>query len=470
MTAVPRVPSVQAGGRFRSADAVEALASRWHAQVALGDGPSSGPVAVALSPDAEGVALFAAVSARPDWFVLLPPDARVWPRLGLPRGTRVVLPPALASLATTARGGGIEVTVLSPAVVGAAAEPIALLRSAGIVLFTSGSTGSPKAVYRTMPALLAGVIARLAAFGLHPGDGIVAGVTLGHGHGLTRLLSAMCLGGPLALLAPLDYRAALAVLGQPRYALWSATAHFADVLGRCRLTGPAVVPPICLLSSPVDTSVLEAFRRRFGVPLRQNYSSTETGVIAAEFGPADDVQSDTVGRPLPGVEIRIGERPDDPRPIGEAARIWVRSPWRMAGYGFPPHVESPGLVGDWLPTRDLGAFRSDGRLVLSGRLDDCIRTREGRLVNLAAVARSFRALEGVRDAVVVPTAGAAGSSFGVVLVCAPATPLDHVRAAATAALPEWAWPRALVQVAALPRLPGGKVDRLRCMTLLERGA
>lgn len=134
----------------------------------------------------------------------------------------------------------------------------------------------------------------------------------------------------------------------------------------------------------------------------------------------------------------------------------------MAGYGWPPHVERPGSIEGWWPTRDLGALRADGRLVLAGRLDDCIRTREGRLVNLAAIAQSLEKLEGVREAVVVPIHGAAGASFGAVLACADTMTLASLKSRVSASLPGWAWPRAILQVPALPRLPGGKIDRRAC--------
>src|SRR5262249_26297792 len=159
--------------------------------------------------------------------------------------------------------------------------------------------------------------------------------------------------------------------------------HFADVLGRCILTGPARVPRVCLISSPIARTVFDAFLDRFGVPLRQAHSSTETGPIALDDRPAADVRPGTVGRLLPGVDVHIGDEPGRPCASGESGRIWVRSPYCMAGYGFPPDVEPRGDVSGWWPTRDLGRMRHDGQLVLEGRIDDCIRTREGRLVNLA---------------------------------------------------------------------------------------
>jgi acyl-CoA synthetase (AMP-forming)/AMP-acid ligase II len=470
MTIAPRIPDVFAAGCSRSADEVEALAARWHAEIERLAGTSGRPIAVALPGDAEGVALFAAMSARPDWMILLPPDVRAWASLALPDTMTVLLTPSLAHATDTARRIAAGVHVLSDVDAFSRNEQtdgLSLLSAEGVVLFTSGSTGAPKPVFRPMGALTTAVRARLDGLGLQPGEGIVAGVALGHGHGLMRLLCAMQLGGPFGLLQPLDHRAALALLSQPRFGCWSASAHFADVLGRCRLTGPAVVPRICLLSSGVAPSVRDAFRRRFGVPLRQNYSSTETGIIAGDYGPPEEVDPETVGRPLPGVEIRIGEHPDAALPVRETGRIWVRSPWQMAGYGFPPRVERPGDVDRWWPTRDLGMMRADGRLVLAGRIDDCIRTREGRLVNLDAVAQSLRDLDGVREAIVLPIQGSAGASFGAVLACADALTLADLRTRVSGSLPEWAWPRALLQVAALPRLPGGKIDRRTCAEWLH---
>ncbi len=465
MTMTLQVPSVHAAGGVRSSDEVEAMAARWHGEIERVAGASGRTLAVALPGNAEGVALFAAMSARPDWMILLPPDARSWTGLGLPDGLTIILPPSLASMADPARRVASFVHLLteSAASDGVRTNGLALLRSEGVVLFTSGTTGAPRPVFRPMQALVSAVRARLDGLGLRPGEGLIAGVALGHGHGLMRLLCAMQLGGPFGLLEPLDHRAALSLLAQPQFGCWSATAHYADVLGRCRLSGPAVVPRICLLSSAVAPTTSQAFLERFGVPLRQNYSSTETGIIAGDYGPPDDVDSATVGRPLSGVEVRIGERPDAALPGGEVGRIWVRSPWQMTGYGFPPRVDRPGIVDGWWPTRDMGALRVDGRLVLAGRIDDCIRTREGRLVNLAVIAQRLQDLDGVREAIVLPIPGAAGASFGAVIACSDPLTAAALKRLVGEALPDWARPRAMVRVPALPRLPGGKIDRRACV-------
>jgi fatty-acyl-CoA synthase len=334
------------------------------------------------------------------------------------------------------------------------------------VLFTSGSTGLPKPVFRPTPTLIAWALGRVGVLGLARGAGTLMGVPLGTGQGLHNLLAALLLDGGLGLLDPLDHRAALEALGSPAFQCWRATPHFADLLSRCPLTGPAVAPRFCLLSSPISRSVHDAFLARFGVPLRQTYSCTEAGVVTVDAAPSAAVRPETVGRPVDGVEIFVGDDPGRMGSSGETGRIWVRSPALMAGYGFPPAVKPPETVDGWWPTQDVGVLEADGHLVLAGRLDDCIRTRENRLVSLATVATRVREIDGVTDVVVVPLSGPTGPSIGAVVQARPGLSAKTVRARLAETLPPWCWPRAVELVPALPRLPNGRPDRRACVYLL----
>ncbi len=468
-TPIPTMPRVLARGRWWSADELDAIARRWRAAARETLGDEGRLVATAVPATPEGVALFGALTSLPSPVILLVPDPRAWrTEPALPAGTPLVLPPSLARLAPEAERLGLVPQVLPDTVGGGAGTaPFAPLGGPGVVLFTSGSTGLPKPIYRPMDGLITGVAVRNQALGLAPGNGILTGVSLNSGQGVTFLIAAMLLGGPIGLLDPIDHRAALDALALPEFQCWRATPHFADVLGRCALTGPAVVPPVCILSSPMARTVFDAFAERFRVPLRQAYSCTETGTVTVDDAPAPAVRPETVGRPLAGVEIRIGDHPRAPEPCGEPGRVWLRNGWQMAGYGFPPMVERPGDVDGWWPTRDLGFVDAGGQLTLAGRMDDCIRTRENRLVNLATIAAALRGIPGVADALVVPLGGRAGVSFGAVLQCEPDLTVATVRARAADSLPPWSWPRTLELVRALPRLPNGKADRQACIALLE---
>ena len=465
----PTMPRVLHRGRWWSADELDAIARVWRAAALETIGDGGRLVATALPATPEGVALFVALTSLPSPVVLLTPDARSWRmESGLPVGTPVVLPPSLAHLGPDADKLGLASLVLPSGTEGdGRGSPIVPLGGPGIVLFTSGSTGLPKPIFRTMPSLIASVTARNRGIGLTQGAGILIGVSLSSGQGVTYLVASILLGGSLGLLQPIDHRAALEALAMPEFQCWRATPHFVDVLGRCTLTAPPLAPPVCILSSPISHQVFDAFAERFRAPLRQTYSSTETGTVTYDDAPDWAVRRETVGRALPGVEIRIGEHPTRPSVAGEIGRIWLRNPWQMAGYGYPPRVERPDDVEGWWPTRDLGSVEADGYLTLHGRIDDCIRTRENRLVNLAAVATAIRELHGVTDVAVLPVDGPVGPTFGAVVQCGASLELEQLRTHVASALPPWSWPRVIELVRSLPRLPNGKADRQACRALLS---
>lgn len=466
----PRVPAVYAAGQWWSADQVEAMAASWLQTVDTHIGEAR-PCAIAMPSSVEGVALFVAASARTPHAVLISHDPRFWPKTpGRLSGLTLVLPPSVAHLAPQAEAAGFVPLPLSEPGSRAAGRPIEPFRAEGFVVFTSGSTGAPKPVFRPASHVLAGVQARLQGLGLRPGEGVISGVSLASGHGLVQVATSMLLGAPFGIVNAVDHREALAAIARPQFGCWRVTPHFADLLGRCALTGPAVAPPICLISSPISRVVFDRFLERFGVPLRQTYSSSETAVVAVDGGPAGEVVFGTVGHALPGVEVVAGERPDRPAAEGTAGRLWVRSRWQMAGYGIPPDVERPGDVNGWWPTRDVGSMDSTGRLTLHGRLDDCVRTREGRLVNLEAVAELLRSVEGVIAAVVVPLAGDAGATFGAVMQAAPGESLASIRPRLAGSVPSWALPRRIIVLPDLPRLATGKPDRLSCLSMLSGDA
>jgi acyl-CoA synthetase (AMP-forming)/AMP-acid ligase II len=493
-----RLPDIFAAGRWWSAGWVQSIARHWMAIVDERVGESQA-CAAALPATPAGVALFAALSARRPPVVLLPPEPQLWPDnakmfRGLPlvlmddaaQGWREAERRGFAPIVLDALGEGVAggVTVGGVSVQSGGA-PLVPLRCEGFVVQSSGSTGSPKAAYRPTSHLVAGAMARANRLGLQSGEGLVGGIPLYSGQGAVQMATAMVLGGALGLLDAADHRQTLAAIAKPEFECWRATPHFADVLGRCRIRGTPVAPRICLISSAVSESVHREFRRRFGVPLRGAYSSTETGAIAVEASAPDDVGWDTVGHPLPGVDLRIEHDITDGPPLGVAesvgaggpgrsqanaglGRVWVRSPWLFAGYGRPPDLERADLRDDggW-PPRDLARLDDTGRLTLCGRIDDCIRTRDARLVDLAAIRRRLGEFDTVRHVVVLPVHAAAGASIGVVVQCARPTDEAQLRAHMAATLPAWTQPRVLAVVEELPRLANGKPDRMACLALLS---
>src|SRR5580700_9105563 len=109
-----------------------------------------------------------------------------------------------------------------------------------------------------------------------------------------------------------------------------------------------------------------------GIPVANGYGLTET-VVAVTVNDLHPFRADTVGKPLPGMEVRIVHPTDDG--IGEVA---VRGKTIMSGYLNEPELTAETIVDGWLKTGDLGRFDSAGHLQLFGRKKNMIVTEEGK--------------------------------------------------------------------------------------------
>jgi long-chain acyl-CoA synthetase len=109
-----------------------------------------------------------------------------------------------------------------------------------------------------------------------------------------------------------------------------------------------------------------------GIPVANGYGLTET-VVAVTVNDLHPFRADTVGKPLPGMEVRIVHPTDDG--IGEVA---VRGKTIMSGYLNEPELTAETIVDGWLMTGDLGRFDAAGHLQLFGRKKNMIVTEEGK--------------------------------------------------------------------------------------------
>jgi len=463
-------PPILFQGRTWSSSELAGMAAGWRAELA---GPLAEPstrAAMVLANHPEAVALFFALSCFPRPLIVLPPELRGWRSSpSLPAGVTLVLPPALTGLRPEAERLGFEVLVLGAPDLSTGRGDAPFLSLSGVVLFTSGSTELPKPVYRSMDHMLSVTRAYAEAVRFPRDRGVIGVLPLARGFGFTHcLMPATALGVPLALFERFDHTAVLGAFASEAYYYWPFAPVMADVLGRCALPEPCPAPPFCATAGRLSRSVCESFQTRFGVPLRQLYGTTETGIVTVDAAGAADVRSDTAGRPLPGVEIRIGDDPGSPPAPGAVGRIWLRSPrYMMDGYGFPPDLQPARTVDGWWATPDAGQLDERGYLAIAGRLDDCVRTGSGYLVNAADVAAALEAYPGVSDAAVVPLETPAGPVLGALVESAQPLGAADLRSHLSRRLPPWAQSRLVEITPALPRLSSGRTDRRACIAILQ---
>jgi O-succinylbenzoic acid--CoA ligase len=323
------------------------------------------------------------------------------------------------------------------------------------VAFTSGSTGAPRGVILSTTGVRAALAASAAHLGAAPDDAWLVALPLAHVGGLAALLRALVARRPAIFLDGDFDRAALAAL-LPR----ATHASLVPTQLAALLDDPAWIPPpglrAILLGGAAAPPALIAAARARGVPVVRTYGMTETFGQVATQRIADAGDPDAPLVPLPGVAITAGT-------LAAPAPIRIASPARMRGYlGEPP------LVDPWLTTSDLGAI-VDGALHVIGRADDVIITG-GENVHPAAVEAAIAAAPGVRACC---AAGVADPRWGqivaIAIVPGDGYSPDAIRAHASAALAPHQRPRRIIEVAALPLGPTGKVDRRAVAALLARG-
>jgi long-chain acyl-CoA synthetase len=123
-----------------------------------------------------------------------------------------------------------------------------------------------------------------------------------------------------------------------------------------------------------------------GIPVANGYGLTEAGT-AITVNDLKPFRADTVGKPLPGMEVRILNF--DANGIGEVA---VRSKTVMSGYLNEPELTAETLVDGWLMTGDLGRFDGTGHLQLFGRKKNMIVTEEGKNIYPEDIESVFESL------------------------------------------------------------------------------
>jgi len=142
-------------------------------------------------------------------------------------------------------------------------------------------------------------------------------------------------------------------------------------------------------AAPIAPDVLE-YMWSLGVPVREVYGQTENTALATAT-PADDVRIAKVGRPVPGVDVRIA---DD----GE---ILVRSPGNFLGYLGDEEGTERAYIDGWLRTGDLGELDEDGFLSITGRTKDVVMTAAGVNISPAKLENLLKFSPFVRDAMVI---------------------------------------------------------------------
>ena len=329
-------------------------------------------------------------------------------------------------------------------------------------LFTSGSTGEPKAVELTEAQLLH-VAGQIAAHNqLGPRDRGYNSLPLFHINAEVVGVLASLVAGSTLILDRKFQRSGFWALMTERGITWiNAVPALLAILAREPLPArPAGLRFIRSASAPLPASVRAAIRAAFGPVLVESYGMTEAAsqITATVLAP-DATPDGSVGRPI-GVELQVRDEEGRRVDSGEIGRIWIRGEGVITGYvdgTAPERFDADG----WLDTGDLGQLDAEGNLIHIGRADDVIN-RGGELVHPREIEEVLLADDRVTDAVVV---GREDDVLGevpvayIVTTSADAGLSAELMARCEQHLSRFKRPVDLIVVDELPRASTGKVLR-----------
>jgi len=344
-----------------------------------------------------------------------------------------------------------------------------------VVLFTSGSEGTPKGVELTHRNLLANIRQMSSVIDLMETDRFFVALPMFHSFGLTVGLLLPLVQGVFVFLyvSPLHYRVVPSAFYNLDCTVFFGTNTF--LAAYARKAHPFDFHTLRYVfagAEKLQETTATLWMRRFGVRILEGYGATECGPCLTVNLPMRPRQG-SVGQFLPGIEYKlepvegleqsIAHGPQSAAgTVPSEGRLLVRGPNIMRGYLNPEANVRFRALGGWYDTGDIVQVDADGFVFILGRLKRFAKI-SGEMVSLTAVEDALAGAfpqYGLRFAVAVIAKLDAAKGEKLVAVTNEAKlELEEVREAIRAhGLPNLAMPREIKVIHEIPRLGSGKIS------------
>lgn len=280
--------------------------------------------------------------------------------------------------------------------------------------YSSGTTGRPKRVARTHGECWAEADSYRASVEITATDTLFCAVPLFHSYGMGSCLATFVRTGATLVVMEeanpfiLHRRRALELLERHRVTIFPGVPFHFRLLAEME-ADPPDLSALRLCTSAGTPLPAESFRRfldRFGIAVRQNYGSTESGVMTINVDPDPVATHASAGTAVAGVELVVLGDTGEPLAPGEEGEIAVRGPAVAAGYADQPELSAERFRDGLYLTGDSGRMDAEGHLFITGRTKAFIAVA-GYKVDPVEVEGVLMEHPKVREAVVVGVPGKA---------------------------------------------------------------
>jgi len=333
-----------------------------------------------------------------------------------------------------------------------------------VLMYTSGTSGVPKGVMLTFANLRSDVDACIQAAALKHQHKFLGVIPLFHAFGMTAMMLApIQLGSMVIYLSRFSAVGAVNAIREHAVSLvFGVPSMFAAIAHLKSATADDFRSIYAMISGgePLPRVLYETFQQRFGVTLYEGYGLTETSPVVSLNTPQEH-RAGSVGKPLPGVTVKIADEAGSALPADQIGEIWLKGPMIMKGYYNLPNETAAVLSPDgFLKTGDLGKLDTDGFLYVTGRKKEMIIVA-GEKVSPREIEEVLLRHPAVADAAAL---GKKDESRGEVVVAfvttrqGQSTTAEELRNfCREQGLVQWKIPREIYLVPDLPRSPTGKV-------------
>jgi long-chain acyl-CoA synthetase len=332
-----------------------------------------------------------------------------------------------------------------------------------VILYTSGTTGTPKGAELTHDNLSKNVEVALPLFDASDDDVILGALPLFHSFGQTCAMNtAIAAGACLTLIPRFDPEKALEIIQRDRVTVFEGVpTMYVAMLGhperdrfdvsclRVCVSGGAAMPG----------EVLRGFEGAFGCMVLEGYGLSETSPVACFNHPDRERKVGSIGTPIEGVEMKVVDENDNEVPTGGVGEIVIRGHNVMKGYWNRPDATAEAMRGGWFHTGDMAKVDEDGYFFIVDRKKDMI-IRGGYNVYPREIEEVLYEHPAVREVAVVgvpdSTLGEEVAAVVAVKEGADVTP-EQLRDYVEGQVAAYKYPRKIWFVDELPKGPTGKI-------------
>ena len=338
--------------------------------------------------------------------------------------------------------------------------------SLAVILYTSGTTGRSKGAMLSHQNMISNAQVLNTFWGWRSDDTLLHMLPIFHVHGLfVAAHGALLAGARMIWLPRFDLDQAIHYLPHSTVMMGVPT-FYVRLLADARFSKETCAGMRLFVSgsAPLLTDTFESFQQRTGHTILERYGMSETVMLTSNpYLPKDGPRlGGTVGKPLPGVSVRVVDDHQQPLPAGEIGHIQVKGDNVFSGYWrMPEKTKEEFTVDGWFRTGDMGRWNDLGYLVIVGRSKDLIISG-GFNIYPKEIESIIDDMPGVAESAVV---GVPHADFGeavvAIVVARPGEALDaaHIQASLKASIANFKVPKKVYVVAELPRNTMGKVQK-----------